>query len=55
MIVAEGDDKERVILAVQGKTAPLPPRPARTRTAPAACRPERALPALTERAPASAA
>jgi len=25
--VAEGDDKERVLLAVQGKTAPLPPRP----------------------------
>jgi LCP family protein required for cell wall assembly len=27
VIVAEGDDKERVLLAVQGKTAPLPPRP----------------------------
>jgi LCP family protein required for cell wall assembly len=27
VIVAEGDDKERVILAMLGKTAPLPPRP----------------------------
>jgi len=27
VIVAEGDDKSRVILAVLGKTAPLPPRP----------------------------
>ena len=27
VLVAEGDDKERVILAVLGKTAPLPPRP----------------------------
>jgi polyisoprenyl-teichoic acid--peptidoglycan teichoic acid transferase len=27
VIVSEGDDKERVILAVLGKTAPLPPRP----------------------------
>jgi LCP family protein required for cell wall assembly len=27
VIVAEGDDKSRVILAMLGKTAPLPPRP----------------------------
>jgi polyisoprenyl-teichoic acid--peptidoglycan teichoic acid transferase len=27
VIVSEGDDKDRVILAVLGKTAPLPPRP----------------------------
>jgi LCP family protein required for cell wall assembly len=27
VIVSEGDDKERVILAILGKTAPLPPRP----------------------------
>ena len=27
VIVSEGDDKERVILTVLGKTAPLPPRP----------------------------
>src|ERR1051326_2001119 len=31
VIVAEGDDKERVILAVEGKTAPLPPRPGEER------------------------
>jgi hypothetical protein len=27
VIVSEGDDKARVILAMLGKTAPLPPRP----------------------------
>jgi hypothetical protein len=27
VIVAEGDDKSRVILTMLGKTAPLPPRP----------------------------
>ncbi len=31
VIVSEGDDKERVILAVLGKTAPLPPRPGEER------------------------
>ena len=31
VIVAEGDDKERVIQAVLGKTAPLPPRPGEER------------------------
>jgi LCP family protein required for cell wall assembly len=31
VIVGEGDDKERVILAVLGKTAPLPPRPGEER------------------------
>ena len=31
VIVSEGDDKERVILAVEGKTAPLPPRPGEER------------------------
>jgi hypothetical protein len=27
VIVSEGDDKSRVILAILGRTAPLPPRP----------------------------
>jgi hypothetical protein len=27
VIVSEGDDKARVILAMLGRTAPLPPRP----------------------------
>jgi hypothetical protein len=31
VIVSEGDDKERVILAMLGKTAPLPPRPGEER------------------------
>jgi anionic cell wall polymer biosynthesis LytR-Cps2A-Psr (LCP) family protein len=31
VIVGEGDDKERVILTVLGKTAPLPPRPGEER------------------------
>jgi LCP family protein required for cell wall assembly len=31
VIVSEGDDKERVILAVKGETAPLPPRPGEER------------------------
>jgi polyisoprenyl-teichoic acid--peptidoglycan teichoic acid transferase len=31
VIVSEGDDKDRVILAVLGKTAPLPPRPGEER------------------------
>ncbi len=31
VIVGEGDDKERVIFAVLGKTAPLPPRPGEER------------------------
>ena len=31
VIVSEGDDKERVILAVLGETAPLPPRPGEER------------------------
>jgi polyisoprenyl-teichoic acid--peptidoglycan teichoic acid transferase len=31
VIVSEGDDKERVILAVEGKTAPLAPRPGEER------------------------
>jgi hypothetical protein len=31
VIVAEGDDKERVIQAVLGNTAPLPPRPGEER------------------------
>ena len=31
VIVSEGDDKERVILAVEGKNAPLPPRPGEER------------------------
>ncbi len=31
VIVSEGDDKERVLLAVLGKTAPLPPRPGEER------------------------
>jgi LCP family protein required for cell wall assembly len=31
VIVSEGDDKERVILAMLGRTAPLPPRPGEER------------------------